>query len=466
MRLRRVSLAILPLLGGCMVKDRKGPEAAVVPAQVVAAVAAPAVAPPPVEDLPADPRLRATRQIQTAIIRREHDIARSIERLADRLASLDLNRFGTGSRSVRDVRRVIEGLHALATDALTESHRSGEILQDLIREARHLGPAFRSAADAWRDRAEDYQDSTMRATVLGYAADADRQADLAPARFSALNQRAADLAATIPFLRETARLLSDTLLFLDQAAPEDNSGRVVSDETLRLYARAFTTYLGQLREFLAQLRSGAVSPDLQSHQSRLDQEARDRQLAAARAAREVRSSFAATMSEPGSAESVFPMGQPRSLGPARLNVPVGLAMGKSPTLLGSTPRYVATNTIAVREPTPVATSNKVKTQPVALVTTPAAAKPGRKPLSTSEATALSAALPSTRSTSTRPASTPKQALPRPAPPSVRITSGSSPPSSVMVCQARPACHCGPRVVFVSKPIVVCVRAGRPVSACR
>jgi hypothetical protein len=443
MRLRRVSLAILPLLGGCMVKDRKGPEAAVVPAQVVAAVAAPAVAPPPVEDLPADPRLRATRQIQTAIIRREHDIARSIERLADRLASLDLNRFGTGSRSVRDVRRVIEGLHALATDALTESHRSGEILQDLIREARHLGPAFRSAADAWRDRAEDYQDSTMRATVLGYAADADRQADLAP-----------------------ARLLSDTLLFLDQAAPEDNSGRVVSDETLRLYARAFTTYLGQLREFLAQLRSGAVSPDLQSHQSRLDQEARDRQLAAARAAREIRSSFAATMSEPGSAESVFPMGQPRSLGPARLNVPVGLAMGKSPTLLGSTPRYVATNTIAVREPTPVATSNKVKTQPVALVTTPAAAKPGRKPLSTSEATALSAALPSTRSTSTRPASTPKQALPRPAPPSVRITSGSSPPSSVMVCQARPACHCGPRVVFVSKPIVVCVRAGRPVSVCR
>ena len=265
-------LAALAALGvGCVPLDNPaGKEHSKPPATAPASGSGPArdlAGGPPAEPplpLPGDdPRHVALRSYRSAVGGREEEIAAALLRI-DAAAGKVATAPADQQTAVDEFRKLVPLLRD-ASRALLSDHRAVlEATESLLKDLRHGPTAFRQAARAWRERAEDYSVEAFRQNALGYAEAFDRYADKLPDRRKEIQGFAEELREQVPFLRELGSSVEDLSRFLEQhpgqGLPDPRPQYVAQ---LRAFATPLTVFQGQIGKYLNALRGRsdpAVTP--------------------------------------------------------------------------------------------------------------------------------------------------------------------------------------------------------------
>lgn len=148
-----------------------------------------------------------------------------------------------GDKQFADV-NVVQALQAEAANAVAACNQLNERLLELDRELRHAGNAYAAAAQAFRDRAEDYPDSSLKRTCLEWAAHYAELARVIPYERERIAEFQKALPATLSLCRQTKRLLDDYSLFLttyhDATVPTAEVERYQA--ALKEYVQRFSSF--------------------------------------------------------------------------------------------------------------------------------------------------------------------------------------------------------------------------------
>lgn len=161
----------------------------------------------------------------------------------------DIDRINKATKIAREEDRfaslkVVQNLQANAVIAINATNALAEQLRTLDRELRHAQSAYAAAAQAYKDRSEDYTDSSLRESCFGWSRHYDALAAAVPAERQRIKEFLDSLQPTLQLCRETKQLLDDYALFLstyhDATVPDAEAAKYQS--TLRGYIQWFTAF--------------------------------------------------------------------------------------------------------------------------------------------------------------------------------------------------------------------------------
>ena len=161
----------------------------------------------PPEPVAGDPRAVAAKRISQVLAERRAKVDGDVGRITKAVES------ARDAKAFADV-KAVQSLQADAAAAVAAVNELHERLLELDRELRHAKNSYAAAAQAFRDRAEDYPDSSLKATCLDWARHYDDLARVVPYERGRIAEFQQALPTTLDLCRQTKRLLDDYVLFL------------------------------------------------------------------------------------------------------------------------------------------------------------------------------------------------------------------------------------------------------------
>jgi hypothetical protein len=138
----------------------------------------------------------------------------------------------------------IEDLRKGFKSALLSAHLLDETCISLDRELRHATNAYDAVAKAYRDRAEDYQDSYLKSSTTAMAEHYEKLRDKCPEQRKQLDELRVQIPTLIKMTRESGQFLDDYSLFVRSYAnaivPDDVEKQ--HTDTIHAYVRNFESF--------------------------------------------------------------------------------------------------------------------------------------------------------------------------------------------------------------------------------
>ncbi len=230
-----------------------------------------------------DPRIRLAELTRREVASTEESLYDRLCKIRDAVKSL---KAGDGDRRFATAAALKEALPQVeqtVEQALEDARKTADALAAYRREVFHAQNAYRSAAQAWRERARDFPEGSDQAGLNGeFAESFEATARRLPRLLAAIDDFSGKLPKLEAFLKDHRHFLGDFSLYL--RAVLDQSGadpaRTFLERRKKRHA-AIDEYHGLLLLFLESMRGRAVS-------SRIQDEVRREQLAREEAARKAR----------------------------------------------------------------------------------------------------------------------------------------------------------------------------------
>ncbi len=138
-----------------------------------------------------------------------------LSRVRDAVKDLKIDDEDWRVKTTAALRAALPEVAAVVADALEETRRAGDALAEYRREVYHAPNAYRTAAQAWRDRGDDFPTgSELRDLDYEFAEAYEKTARELPRALASADRVKEQLPALEAFLKDYKQFLTDFAIYM------------------------------------------------------------------------------------------------------------------------------------------------------------------------------------------------------------------------------------------------------------